>query len=52
MDLKQKIDSTENELKKQKEQEINLAADRENGTITERGEVDAVWIIFCGFLAA
>lgn len=23
-----------------------------NGMIIERGEVDAVWIIFCGFLAA
>lgn len=27
-------------------------ANRENGTITEGREVDAVWIIFCGFLAA
>lgn len=35
-----------------KEQGMNPAVDGENGTITERGEVDAVWIIFCGFLAA
>lgn len=38
--------------KKRARDEPNLAANRENGTITERGEVDAVWIIFCGFLAA